>query len=212
MCNQWNPLQWNPPRSWENFVKPTPVVTVCVRLERFERDFDGDSFDDIFCAHVLKIGRKTEEGIVRLIEWTNIMIDIYDNVLQILASMTAACRRGWVWLSGGSRLEWSEQLKILMITVNIYHLQVMLTLERTQQCLNNSCKTSSSWGIPPIAIVILDRNPKSTIGWLSKRRAVQSFMPVALDILIPTTNSLSWIECSGKVEGKIFLSAIVTDK
>ena len=77
---QWNPLQRKPPRICEYFIKPTPVVSPAAISIRLSRDPDGNSFNDIFSAHVLELGRNTEQGI----HIVAINIDIHDNVLQSL--------------------------------------------------------------------------------------------------------------------------------
>ena len=63
-----------------NFVEPTPVVSPVAIYIRLNQDFDGDSFDDIFSAHDLELGRNTRQGIVLVV----INLDIQDNVLQSL--------------------------------------------------------------------------------------------------------------------------------
>ena len=75
-----NPLQRRPTRGCEYFVKPTPVVSPAAIYIRLNQDFDGDSFDDIFSAHDLELGRNTRQGIVLVV----INLDIQDNVLQSL--------------------------------------------------------------------------------------------------------------------------------
>ena len=80
LYSQWNLLQGKPPRGCKYLVKSTPVVcsaAICIRLHQ---DFDGDSFDDIFSAYDLELGRNTEQRID--IVATN--RDIHDDVLQSL--------------------------------------------------------------------------------------------------------------------------------
>ena len=80
LYNQRNLLQRNPPRSCEYFVKPTPVVSSAAIFIRLNQDSDGYSFDDIFSAHVLELGRNTEQGI----DIDTINNSIHDDVLQCL--------------------------------------------------------------------------------------------------------------------------------
>ena len=46
---------------------------------RPKNDFDGDSFDDIFTAHVFELGRNTKQAVA-----TAVNIDIHDDMLQSL--------------------------------------------------------------------------------------------------------------------------------
>ena len=159
-------------------------------------DSDGDSFDDIFSAHVLELGRNTERRIVgdRHLRHKH---GYPRRCASESASMASACRRGWArpFQAMGPRLEWSEQLEIVKISLTRYVWISKVTMPPIQLGV---------WE----ATVILDRDPKSMIGCPSGCRTVQSFM-MAVGVSIPATNSFSWIECSGKAAWKVFSAAPV---
>ena len=57
-----------------------PVISSTATAIHLNHESDGDSFDDIWSAHVLKLGRNTEQGIVIVAN----NMDIHDDVLQSL--------------------------------------------------------------------------------------------------------------------------------